>query len=157
MKTTFSVVESILSPDTLVKNILPDFGIGNVMTCRFYTYGFNHTYIVKTEDRNTYYARVYRLLWRTLDEIRWELDVLNYLNEKQCAAARPCSRKNGSYFHEIDAPEGRRYLVLFYEAPGVKLSYQKKPQIVAHHYGRAVARLHNALDGFSSSYPAFFY
>jgi Ser/Thr protein kinase RdoA (MazF antagonist) len=155
MKMNFPVVESILSPDSLEKDILPDFEIGNVITCLFFSYGFNHTYIVKTDDGNTYYARIYRSQWRTLDDIRCELDMLMYLERKQFAALRLCPRKNGGYFYEIEAPEGRRYLVLFFEAPGFGLSYKKEPRFVAKKYGQAVAQLHNALDGFSSTYARF--
>ena len=156
METSFPIIESILSPQALVENVLPDFQIGNVIACQFFSYGFNHTYIVKTENGNTYYARIYRLLWRNLDEIRCELDVLIYLNRKNCAAAMPCSRKDGSYYCAIDAPEGRRYMVLFCEAPGSELSYENQPQTIAYQYGQAVARLHDALDGFTSPYPRFF-
>jgi len=151
----FPVIESILSPQALVKDVLPDFGIGNVTTCQFFSGGFNHTYIVKTVDGNTYYARVYRQSWRTLNDILCELDALIHLKQKRCAAAKPCARQDGSYHCVLDAPEGIRYVALFSEALGSELSYAQRPQAVAYQYGQAVARLHNALDDFTSPYRRF--
>jgi Ser/Thr protein kinase RdoA (MazF antagonist) len=55
----------------------------------------------------------------------------------------------------VQAPEGQRYLSLFVEAPGKEISYDHEPRKVAHRYGRAVARMHNALDDFSSPHRRF--
>lgn len=155
MTATFPVLASILSPQALADDVLPDFGIGPVAECKFCCGGFNHTYRVKTVDGRTYYLRAYRLQWRTLADIQYELDVLDHLKRKRFPAVRPLPYKDGQPFCAVPAPEGKRYLALFAEAPGMEVSYDHEPEAMARRYGQAVARMHNALDDFSSPHPRF--
>ena len=60
---TFPVLISTLSPVALARDILPDFGIGPVAECHFYSGGFNHTYQVLAKSGETYYFRAYRPMW----------------------------------------------------------------------------------------------
>ena len=152
---SFPVIASILSPERLAEAVLPGFAIGEVTECKFYTGGFNHTYRVKTRDGRTYYLRAYRFGWRTLDDIQYELDVLNHLKYKAFPAAQPVSYRDGNCFCAVSAPEGQRYLALFTEAPGQEISYDHEPEKVAHRYGQAVARMHNALEDFGSPHRRF--
>jgi Ser/Thr protein kinase RdoA (MazF antagonist) len=155
MTKTFPVIASILDPAALANDILPSFGVEAVSKCLFYSGGFNHTYQVKTEDGNTYYLRAYRIHWRTLDDIQYELDVLHHLKLKGFPAAKPVPYQDGKLYCAVTAPEGTRYLALFTEAPGREISYDQRPEKVAQRYGRAVAEMHHALDDFSSSHPRF--
>ncbi|MBN1483849.1 MAG: GNAT family N-acetyltransferase [Chloroflexia bacterium] len=155
MKGSFPVIASILSPEALAKDVLPGFGLGEVAECHFYTGGFNHTYQVRTQHAGTYYLRAYRRRWRTLPDVQYELDVLNHLKRKGFPAVQPLPYQDGQYFCAVAAPEGRRYLALFIEAPGVEIDYAHEPENVARRYGQAVARMHNALDDFTSPHPRF--
>ena len=155
MLTTFPAIASILSPEALIKDVLPGFGVGSVAECLFYSGGFNHTYRVKTVDGSSYYLRAYRIRWRTLADVQVELDVLNHLKNKGFPAARPLAYKDGHYFCTVAAPEGRRFLALFTEAPGVEISYTQDAVGNAQRYGRAVAVMHNALDDFTSPHMRF--
>jgi Ser/Thr protein kinase RdoA (MazF antagonist) len=151
----FSVLASTLSPDALVKEILPGYQVGPVAECKFYSRGFNHTYRIRTVDGETYYLRAYRLKWRTLEDIEYELDVLNHLKSKGFPAAQPLPYEDGRFFCAVSAPEGRRYLALFTEAPEIEISYDNEPEATAQRYGQAVARMHNALDDFNSQHRRF--
>ena len=151
----FPVIASILSPQALANDIVPGFGVGTVLECKFYSGGFNHTYRVKSGDGSTYYLRAYRIQWRSLADIQYELDVLNHLKGKGFPAARPLPYQDGRYFCAVQAPEGRRYLALFREAPGPEITYAQEPENVARHYGKAVANMHNALDDFHSPHGRF--
>ena len=153
--TTFPTIYTTLSPDALSTEVLPRFGVAEISECVFFTGGFNDTYRIKTEDRRTFYLRAYRKSWRTLSDIQYELDVLNYLQQKGFPAARPVALQDGKCYCEVRAPEGIRYLALFTEAPGREISYDFEPGKMAQRYGRAVAELHNALEGFSSSHQRF--
>ena len=155
MRVPFPPIASILSPEALIDEVLLGFAVGQVSECKLYSGGFNHTYRVKTTDGRTYYLRAYRIQWRTLDDIRYELDLLNHLKRKQFPAARPVPYIDGQCFCAVPAPEGRRYLALFTEAPGPEISYAHAPEKVAQRYGQAAAHMHNALDDFSSPYPRF--
>ena len=155
METFFPVLHSVLSTSALISDILPDYGIGEIAACQFFTGGFNDTYRVRTVQGSTYYLRVYRKNWRTLPDILYELDVLNHLRIKGFPAARPMPLLDGRYYHEIHAPEGLRYAALFSEAPGKDISYDQEPEEMSFRYGQAVAQLHNAVDDFTSPHQRF--
>ena len=155
MSETFPALISVLSPTALAEQILPDFGIGPVAECRFYSGGFNHTYQVLAQTGETYYFRVYRPMWRTLDDIRCELDALLHLEKKGYPAARPLPFQGGAPYCEIHAPEGVRYGALVNLCSGEEISYDKNPQEMSHSYGRAVAGMHNAFEDFTSPHPRF--
>ena len=91
--------------------------MGAVADCRFYSGGFNHTYRVEAVDGSIYYLRAYRLQWRTLADIQYELDLLSHLQRKDFPAARPVLYQDGQPFCTVPAPEGQRYVALFTEAP----------------------------------------
>jgi Ser/Thr protein kinase RdoA (MazF antagonist) len=145
----------MITPFPTIAYILPGLGVGPVIDCKFFSGGFNHTYRVKTDDGSTYYLRAYRLHWRMLVDVRYELDVLNHLKSKGFPAARPVPYKDGHPFYTVPAPEGSRILALFTEAPGPEISYTQDPAETARKYGRAVAQMHNALDDFASPHPRF--
>jgi Ser/Thr protein kinase RdoA (MazF antagonist) len=154
MNTLFPTTYSILSAAALASEILPDFGIGDA-TCQFFTGGFNDTYRVRTSQGKVYYLRVYRSRWRTLDNILYELDVLNHLHRKGFPAVHPLPYSDSKPYCELNAPEGMRYAALFTEAPGKLISYDQEPEKVAFQYGQAVARLHNEVSDFTSPHRRF--
>ena len=149
------VLISTLSPKALAELVLPSFGIGPVVECRFYSGGFNHTYQVKSVSGETFYFRVYRPSWRTLADIRCELDALLHLDKKGFPAAKPLPYQGGEPYCEISAPEGIRYGALFTLAPGEEISYEEDPGKVSVGYGQAAARMHNAFEDFSSPHHRF--
>ncbi|MCJ7701767.1 MAG: phosphotransferase [Anaerolineales bacterium] len=151
----FPVNYSKLSPEALAATILPGFQIGEIAACRFFSGGFNDTYILKTCQGITYYLRVYRLAWRRLEDIQVELDALNHLAHKGFPAAKPIPYQDGNFYCPVPAPEGTRYVAVFMEAPGPEISYEAEPQKTALQYGQAVARMHTALDDFSSPHNRF--
>jgi Ser/Thr protein kinase RdoA (MazF antagonist) len=155
MTAPFPSIHSVLSPQALAAEILPGFKIGEVTACNFFSGGFNDTYQVKTAAGTRYYLRAYRIPWRTLPDIQYELDVLNHLKNKGFPAARPVPNQDGKFTCSVLAPEGIRYLALFTEAPGSEISYDHEPAKMAHRYGQAVAEMHNALDDFSSPHARF--
>jgi Ser/Thr protein kinase RdoA (MazF antagonist) len=155
MNESFPVQSSILSTESLMRDVLPGFGLGQISECKFFSGGFNHTYRIKTGAGRTYYLRAYRKRWRTIEDILYELDVLNHLKGKRFPAAQPVQYRDGQYFCAVAAPEGQRYLALFTEAPGKEVSYTDQPEDVTRRYGQAVAQMHNALDDFSSPHGRF--
>ena len=75
MSAYFPATYSILSAEALTTQILPDFDIGEIAACQFFSGGFNDTYRIQTTRGVIYYVRIYRRGWRTLSDIRHELDV----------------------------------------------------------------------------------
>jgi Ser/Thr protein kinase RdoA (MazF antagonist) len=155
MTASFPAIASILSPEALITDVMPGFGITEVSECQFYSGGFNHTYRIRANHGDNYYLRAYRIKWRTLADIQVELDVLNHLKRKGFPAIAPLPFRDGQPYCAVEAPEGRRILALFTGAPGAEISYEHEPVINAQRYGRAVASLHNALDDFHSPHARF--
>jgi Ser/Thr protein kinase RdoA (MazF antagonist) len=155
MSVIFPVISSILSPQAIIAELMPGFGITDADNCQFYSGGFNHTYRFTTLQGSTFYLRAYRIPWRTLADIQYELDMLIHLKMKDFPAARPVAYKDGKYFCTVPAPEGPRRLALFTEAPGKEISYTQEAADTARRYGQCVAQMHNALDDFSSPHPRF--
>ncbi len=155
MTRPFPVVNSVLSPEALASDVVPAFGVHNADSVRFHQGGFNDTYRVETTDGSVYFLRVYRLGWRTREDALYELDVLDHLRRKGTPVAYPIAKPDGSYLHDVDAPEGTRFAALFALARGRELSYGEDPAPAARAYGKAVAAMHNALDDFSSGHCRF--
>ena len=151
----FPVTYSILSAEALAADVLPEYSVGDGAECTFYSTGFNDTYRVRTALGQRLYLRVYRLPWRSLADIEYELDALNHLHRHGFPAIRPLPRRDGRFVHAVRAPEGLRYMALFTEAPGREIAYGENPESVAFRYGQAVARFHNALEGFNSPHARF--
>jgi Ser/Thr protein kinase RdoA (MazF antagonist) len=145
----FAVNYSILSAQALAKQISLDYGLP-VAWMKFYSSGFNDTYQLACEDGTRYYYRVYRRLWRTLDDILYEVDALNHLASKQFPAIRVIRRIDGSQLGEYKAPEGVRYGVLFSEARGALITYDTDMENKAFQYGTAEATMHTAMEDFHS-------
>jgi len=155
MDAFFPAIHSTPSPAALMAEVLPGFNVGEIAACRYFIGGFNDTYQVETTTGTRYYLRIYRAFWRSLPDILYELDLLNHLARKGFPAARPLPYRDQGFTCELAAPEGPRYAVLFTEAPGKLVSYDEKPEEMAHHYGACVASLHNAAADFSSPHRRF--
>ncbi len=155
MDSTFPVTYSTLSIQALAADVLPDYAVGDIAECKFYSTGFNDTYRIETVHGSTVYLRAYRLPWRTLADIEYELDALVHLHSQGIPVIRPLPRKNGRLVRAVPAPEGLRYVALFTGAPGKEIAYDENPESVAFKYGQAVARIHNALQDFNSPHARF--
>jgi Ser/Thr protein kinase RdoA (MazF antagonist) len=82
--------------------------------------GFNDTYLLSAKEINAtkYIFRVYKHKWRSLETIKTELHLLNYLNENKVSVSYPIQNIKGECIQQINAPEGIRYAVLFSFAEG---------------------------------------
>ena len=86
---SFQVIHSILAPQALVDILERRYHFGKVNSVQYYSGGFNDTFVFSTLAGETYYLRAYRRLWRTVDDIHYEIDVLNHLKQKDFPAIRP--------------------------------------------------------------------
>ena len=143
------MTHSIISTKALLAEILPLYNLGNQLTCILLTRGVNDTYLIQTSAKK-YILRVYRTGWRTLSDILYEIDVLTHLDKKSIPVSTSVARQDGNFINTLQAPEGLRHLVLFTYAPGRPLDRHDASD--SYYHGRALASLHNATDGFSSSH-----
>lgn len=147
----FPATHTLLSSDALVSQAVARYDVGEVTWCRLHDRGMNDTYLLDTAS-GCYALRVYRSGARTDADVRYELDALLHLHRAGVPVAHPIPDRDGTFMHVVQAPEGRRQIVLFTYAAGVA---NGKPPHRARSdypylYGRAVATVHAATDGFTS-------
>jgi Ser/Thr protein kinase RdoA (MazF antagonist) len=114
------VTHSLLSPAALVEHVLSGYDVGRVLHCRLHMHNLNDTYFVWT-DGGRYVLRVSRAGWRTDEQIRAELDAIERIAPRVShgvAVARPVRTRAGERLQGVQAPEGRRLVVLFAHAAG---------------------------------------
>lgn len=139
----FPVQFSVLSSKSLEKEILSRYAIGGNFKCQFFTQGLNDIYVVKTSG-DTYYLRISIFNWRTKEEINAEIELLNQLYKNGISVSKPVQDDYGNLIHDIIAPEGIRYAVLFTEAKGIKNDNPNQKQNFL--LGNMVAQIHTYAD-----------
>jgi Ser/Thr protein kinase RdoA (MazF antagonist) len=103
--------------------------------------GIHDTYLVSNGSIHLI-LRVYRKGWKSLANVKAELDVLLSLKQKGVDVAVPFKDRDGLYVQELLFPEGVRYAVVFMYAPGIKLKQLKED--TAELFGKKLAALHVA-------------
>jgi Ser/Thr protein kinase RdoA (MazF antagonist) len=144
----FPVSYSSLSQQALIDRVLSQYPIGPVTQCNFWNRGLSDVYWVGTADR-AYILRVSHAHWRTQEEVQFELELLDFLQQQQFPAAYPLRTEQGQLAVTIPAAEGCRYASLFTYAIGEVPLGDLNPsqgQIL----GRTVAQLHQITQPFTS-------
>jgi Ser/Thr protein kinase RdoA (MazF antagonist) len=141
---TFPVDSSVLSAAALAERILPAYDLDGPPRCQLINRGDNDTYLV-TAAGARFALRAYNPERGDRTEVAAELELLEALACRDVPVARPIRRRDGGLLQAVDAPEGTRFVALFAFAEG------RPPGrgITAEHglaYGRAVARMHAAMD-----------
>ena len=146
----FPVIYSTLASEALVSRLLPHYEIGVVARCEFWHRGLSDVYLVET-PLNQYILRVSHHHWRKKSEIDFELELLDFLQQRQLPVAYPLKTLDHRLSIEINAPEGKRYAALFTFAPGkVALGDLNPTQSLL--LGLTMAKLHQAAVDFRSHY-----
>jgi len=136
---TFPVTNSTLSTTHLGAFLQGKYHLGNNVSCRLLKTGINDTYLITSGD-DKYVFRVYSLNWRSEKEIEEEIRLLNLLKESDIPVSYPIADTAGNYIHELAAPEGKRYGVMFSFAQGEKLL--NFPVDVHFRIGEIMAQIH---------------
>ncbi|SFB74812.1 Ser/Thr protein kinase RdoA involved in Cpx stress response, MazF antagonist [Flexibacter flexilis DSM 6793] len=137
---TFPVIASTLSEKYLGDFIIEKYNLNNNFKCKLFRTGVNHTYFIS--DSNTkYVVRVYCHNWRSKNEIKEELALLQLLKKNNLSISFPISDKEDALIQEINAPEGIRYIVLFSFASGEKKRFMTNENCFT--VGSLMAKIHN--------------
>lgn len=141
----FPTINSTLSPNELSQLIRQKYNLSDQTECSIFRLAMNHLYIVH-DGENKYVFRVYTYNWRTKLEIEEELRLLIHLKENDKQVAYPIEDKSNQYLQEIEAPEGKRYGVLFSYAKGSKTA--KFSAQTSFLIGQALAKVHQSTENF---------
>ncbi len=135
------VLRSILAPALLSALVETAYGL-TVTRLQLIKAVVLDTYRVWTSD-GPYILRIYPGHRRTRAEISAELDLLAYLHLHGAPVSIPVVQRSGERVLPIEAPEGRRYAVLFTYAPGEPLG---EDLVAIHTYGQTLANVHAIAD-----------
>ncbi len=149
----FPATHSLLSASALLTYAQEHYEIGNAIECHLLDRGLNDTYLIPTSS-GKYIVRVYRMGWRSLSDILYELEMLLHLRGKDVPVSSPLTMKDGSLVSTLNTLEGPRQVVLFTFAEGERPRWPRD-EMYSRAYGQAVARVHNALDDFTSQHTRF--
>ncbi|MEB3830022.1 phosphotransferase [Phormidium sp. CCY1219] len=114
--------------------------------CQFWHRGLSDVYLVETE-RHPYILRVSHHHWRSKSQINFELELLDFLHQRQLSVAYPLRTNEGLLSVDIPAPEGWRYAALFPYAPGT-VAVGDLNVTQSHLLGTTVAQIHQAAQAF---------
>lgn len=135
----FPVISSILSPVSIALFVRENYALPADTSCRLLKTGINHSYRIDSAE-NSFVFRVYSFGWRTWEDIREELTLLQYLKENGVAVSYPIPDRNDAFIQQIHAPEGKRFAVLFSYAKGQKiLNYSTDTHF---EIGKMMAQMH---------------
>lgn len=153
---TIKVDRSFVSADALAEVVDEAYAFG-VADCRLFSKMLrtqdNDHYLVRTENGRKYVARVYQEgshLERRESDYQFELDWLLFLHEQGQSVSYPIARKDGGYLGHINAPEGKRYYVLFSFADGDDMSLDNEDHL--YQMGAAMARIHKISNTYQPRY-----
>jgi Ser/Thr protein kinase RdoA (MazF antagonist) len=145
MAETFPTINSTLSANGLGELIQQKYNLSDKTECSVFRLAMNHLYIVH-DGENKYVFRVYTYNWRTKLEIEEELRLLLHLKGADRQVAFPIAGKLNDYIQEIEAPEGKRFGVLFSYAKGIKTA--KFTHQTSFLIGQALAKVHQSTENF---------
>ena len=102
--------------------------------------GMNDVYLVQGA-REWYALRVWRKTYRDVDEVRYELDFLEFLKSREFPASTALRTREGELYFKVMSPEGPRALALYTWAPGRKFGDCLSEE-TAERIGAAFAKMH---------------
>ncbi|MDW6005417.1 phosphotransferase enzyme family protein [Vibrio mangrovi] len=138
-----AVIESRLNGNVIGPTVAGYFNLPAYNGCEFFFRGCNDTYRLKTIGHH-YALRVYRYGWRSLAEIRSELKLLEQLGLIAEIVASPVIPESKDPIITFEAPEGKRYAILFEWVAGHPPDYASSQQ--AETFGVNMAKLHQSFD-----------
>lgn len=141
----FPVTSSNLSPAHLASFLVQEYQLHLPVSCKLLKTGISHTYLVSS-DSQKYIFRIYSLNWRTEQEITEEIRLINHLKDHGIPVSYPLCDPSGTYIKTLNAPEGKRFGVMFSHADGSKaLHYSEE---VHYKVGETLARIHQLTEQF---------
>ncbi|MFK8008991.1 MAG: phosphotransferase [Saprospiraceae bacterium] len=138
------VSQSIIDTSHLGNFLQAHYQFGNNVSCQLIKTWVNDTYLIE-DNSEKYIFRIYRLEWRTKKEIEEELRWINLLKQKNISVSFPIQDQNKNYIQSFNAPEGKRFGVLFSFAEGEK-QLNISPKL---HFdiGKMMGQIHQISEG----------
>ena len=145
-----------VEPEALIPFLTERYGLSAAVRCSFIRRGGNDHYLVEDGDRR-YVLRLYlngKYYIGTTDELRFELDLLDFLKAEGLPVAAPIPDIRGQTLAQLESGGETRPAALFEFAAG-KGIWETMGRRHARELGSTVAELHLAMDRFPSEYTRY--
>ena len=145
-----------IEPKALAPFLAHRYGLSPSTRCSFIRRGGNDHYLVEDGDRR-YVLRLYlngKYYAGSADELRFELDLLDFLKAEGLPVAAPLPDVGGQTLARFDSGVETRYAALFEFAEGQDI-WEAMESRHARELGSTVAELHLAMDRFTSEYRRY--
>lgn len=118
------------------------YGMEELSSCRFFDNGLNDIYQIIVGEQK-YYFRISLANIHERKDYEEEVQAILLFSKNGIGVAKPLPMTNGQYIWELEAPEGRRYGVLFEEAKqSSSFDSIKKVRLIGEH----LALIHQCSD-----------
>jgi Ser/Thr protein kinase RdoA (MazF antagonist) len=150
-----AIVHSTFSAAYLADYVQTNYNLTAPVECILWSPGFNDHYLIRTATQK-YMLRVYRheKYWvKSVDDIRFELELLQHLHARNIGVIHPIARADSDFLGTLEAPEGTRQVALFTFAEG---DYLREIPLEKHRLvGETMAKFHLAADEFVTDLPRY--
>jgi len=145
---TFPVSQSVLDADALAAELKRRYGLKGDVRCKLLSRGMNDIYRVE-HDGGPHALKVARTGKSSDDEFAYEQDYVIHLAARGIAVPTAIPLADGSLFFSVDAPEGKRQIVMMRWLEGQPYDLEVNAQD-AHRLGAMLAHLHMACADFTT-------
>jgi Ser/Thr protein kinase RdoA (MazF antagonist) len=142
------IAQSTPTAAAMARVVQAHYPLGEVVAGELLRRGFNQVYRLTLADGRHVVARLCADRPRGEPPLQFEADVLQHLRERGCPVAAALPTARGEAFMRVPLPEGERALMLFEHLDGEATA--DVPQNIQA-FGRGLAQLHSAGDGFTST------
>ena len=149
-------MNTLVQPEALVPFLARRYGLSPAVRCSFIRRGGNDHYLVEDGDRR-YALRLYlngKYYAGTANELRFELDLLDFLKAEGLPVAAPIPDIDGETLIRFEFGGEARPAALFEFAAGQDI-WKTMGLEHARELGSTVAELHLAMDRFASKYDRY--
>lgn len=145
---TFPVSQSVLDVEALAAELKRRYGLQGEVRCKLLSRGMNDIYRIEHAD-GPHALKVARTGKSSDDEFAYEQDYVNHLAARGIAVPTAIPLADGTLFFSVDAPEGKRQIVMMRWLEGQPYDLKVNEQD-AHRLGAMLARLHLACADFQT-------
>jgi len=137
----FKITHSVLDNNWVGAACAQHYDLEANLYCELLHRGMNDVYMLRTSSTK-YAVRAWRANWRTMDDVAYELEYLDFLRDSGIGVAPAIRTKDGHHYFTVEAPEGPRVLAVFEWAPGRKFAEQLDEDMAVR-LGEIMANIHD--------------
>ena len=147
---TFPVSQSVLDADALGAELVRRYGLSGEVRCKLLSRGMNDIYRIEHAD-GPHALKVARSGKSNDDEFAYEQDYVNHLSAAGIEVPTAIPLADGSLFFSVDAPEGKRQIVMMRWLDGQPYDVTVDEDD-AQKLGALLGEIHHASENFTTSH-----